>query len=115
MRSVLDIRPNTKIAPSRLSCLSYLTDTNDSQSEKDVGDKLSSAVRPVKMMKKGGVSCNEPDEHCGWQTGSEEVEEAAPDVPVEEEAILEDTIPTQPTSTKVAPCGKDSRKMVHSL
>ena len=105
------VESKSKIALRRSSRLHYFTDTDDSQSEQDVGDKLSAAVR----QKKGQVSHKQVDEHCVQQIGDVEVEEPVPDVPAEEEAILEDAILTQPTSTKVPPSGKDSGKTVHPL
>ena len=104
------VESKSKIALRRSSRLHYFTDTDDSQSEQDVGDKLSAAVR-----QKGQVSHKQVDEHCVQQIGDVEVEEPVPDVPAEEEAILEDAILTQPTSTKVPPSGKDSGKTVHPL
>ena len=107
----VSVESKSKIALRRSSCLRYFTDTDDSQSEQDVGDKLSAAVR----QKKGQVSRKQVDEHCVQQIGDVEVEEPVSDVPAEEEAILEDAILTQPTGTKVPPSGRDSRKTVHPL
>ena len=106
----VSVESKSKIALRRSSCLRYFTDTDDSQSEQDVGDKLSAAVR-----QKGQISHKQADEHCVQQIGDVEVEEPVSDVPAEEEAILEDAILTQPTGTKVPPSGRDSRKTVHPL